>query len=124
MTVLADSDIMIEVLRRRDDSVLARWAELAASETELACSPISQAELWQDARPREHSAIFEFFDALNCIPIDAEIGRTAGDLLHRYAKSHSLEPGDAFIAATAIRLGAVLWTRNRKHYPMPELRFY
>jgi hypothetical protein len=32
--------------------------------------------------------------------------------------------GDALLAASAVERGAQLWTRNRKHYPMPELAFY
>lgn len=124
MTVIADSDILIEVLRRRDESLLARWAELAASDVELAYSPVSQVEIWQCARPREHLSIFELFDALSCIPIDAEIGRSAGDLLRTYSKSHGIGLGDSLVAATALRSAAALWTRNRNHYPIPELTFY
>src|SRR3954464_3855925 len=43
--------------------------------------------------------------------------------LKRYRKSHAVELGDALIAASAVERGARLWTRNRKHYPMPELAF-
>jgi hypothetical protein len=35
-----------------------------------------------------------------------------------------VELGDALIAASAAASGAMLWTRNRKHYPMTELAFY
>jgi predicted nucleic acid-binding protein len=122
--ILADSDIIIEVLRRRDDSVLSRWSEVVTSEAEIVCSPITQAEVWHGARPSEHVAIFELFETVACVPISGEIGRTAGDLLRRYAKSHGLGLGDALIAATTLRSGAALWTRNRKHYPMPELSFF
>lgn len=47
----------------------------------------------------------------------------AGEYIRRYRKSHSVELGDALIAASAVVSGAALWTRNRKHYPMPELKF-
>jgi hypothetical protein len=59
-----------------------------------------------------------------CVPADAAVGRRAGEYLRRYRKSHSVELGDALIAATAVVSGAMLWTRNRKHYPMTELTFY
>jgi predicted nucleic acid-binding protein len=62
-----------------------------------------------------------FFDALTCLPTDYETGRLAGDLMRKFAKSHGLEIPDALIAATAIQHSAALWTRNRKHYPMPQL---
>jgi predicted nucleic acid-binding protein len=58
------------------------------------------------------------------VPIDAALGRQAGEYLRRYRKSHAVELGDALIAASAVANGAQLWTRNRKHYPLPELKFY
>jgi predicted nucleic acid-binding protein len=118
LTVLIDSDILIEVLRGLDAGILARWTELGASGDFILCSPVSVAELWHGARPREHPALRELFDSLICVPIDAEVGRQAGELLRTYHRSHSLELGDALIAATAAQHNATLWTRNRKHYPM------
>ncbi len=82
------------------------------------------AELWAGARPAEYTALDALFDALLCVPIDAALGRRAGEYLRRYRKSHAVELGDAFIAASAVERGARLWTRNRKHYTMPELAFY
>jgi predicted nucleic acid-binding protein len=35
-----------------------------------------------------------------------------------------LKIADTLIAATAILHKATLWTRNKKHYPMPQLTFY
>jgi len=67
---------------------------------------------------------YALFAALTCVPIDAEIGRRAGEYLRLYAKSHGVELGDALIAATASIHGLTLWTRNRKHYPMKDLSFY
>ena len=51
-------------------------------------------------------------------------GRVAGSYLARFARSHGLELGDALIAAAATTSGVRLWTRNRKHYPMADLRFH
>jgi len=55
---------------------------------------------------------------------DAAIGRRAGEYLHRFAKSHPVEPGDALIAATASLHNLKLWTRNRRHYPMTDVAFF
>jgi predicted nucleic acid-binding protein len=87
-------------------------------------SPVSAAELWAGARAREHDGIANLFRTLTCVPVDAEVGRPAGDYLRRYRKSHGVELGDALIAACALASGATLWTRNRKHYPMKELTFF
>ncbi len=124
MTILVDSDILIEVSRGRDEVVLSRWRDLSQSEETILYSPVVAAELWAGARPHEYGPLSNLFQALVCADIDAEIGRTAGDYLRQYRKSHSLELGDALIAATATVHHAALWTRNRKHYPMKGLSFY
>ena len=124
MTVLVDSDVLIEVSRGRDTELLSRWMELGASDALIVFSPVSAAELWAGARPAEHAFLEALFEALVCVPADAEVGRRAGEYLLRYRKSHSVELGDALIASSAVASGARLWTRNRKHYPMPELEFY
>jgi predicted nucleic acid-binding protein len=124
MTLLVDSDVLIEVSRGRNQEILSRWLELGESDHAILYSPVTAAELWAGARPREHDALANLFRALVCAPIDAETGRQAGDYLRQYHKSHGLELGDAWIAATALLHQAELWTRNRKHYPMTDLRFY
>jgi len=122
--VLVDSDILIEVTRGRDAATIEKWAELADSDDVVLCSPVSVAELWQGARPREHKALSDLFGALLCVPVDAATGRQAGEYLRVYHKSHAVELGDALIAAAAVQNQATLWTRNRKHYPMKGLEFY
>ena len=124
MTVLIDSDVLIEITRGRDAALLKRWIELADSDEVVLVSPVSAAELWHGARPREQQALGDLFRSLVCVPIDAETGRQAGEHLRVYHKSHAVELGDALIAAAAVQQGAVLWTRNRKHYPMRGIKFY
>jgi predicted nucleic acid-binding protein len=124
MTILVDSDVLIEVLKGRDAAILERWAGLANSSNAVLCSPVSVAELWHGARPREHTTITKLLDALSCVPIDAQTGRRAGVYLREYHKSHGVELGDALIAAAAAQHRASLWTRNRKHYPMHGPSFY
>jgi predicted nucleic acid-binding protein len=124
VSVLVDSDILIEVSRGRDESILALWAELSWSDTRILYSPVTAAELWAGARPAEQQILSTLFEALECAPCGYEAGRKAGDFLRQYRKSHNLELGDAMIAAAALLSGAALWTRNRKHYPMKELKFF
>ena len=124
MTILVDSDILIEVARGRDVEILARWEDLAGSDDVLLCSPVSVAELWQGARPREHETLTNLFRALTCVPVDAQTGLRAGEYLRQYRKSHGVELGDALIGSAAALNGAALWTRNRKHYPMKDVSFY
>ena len=107
--------------RGRDEDLVSRWIELSQRDVAILYSPVSTAELWAGARPAEHGAIDNLFRALTCVPIDAATGHQAGDYLRRYRKSHAVELGDALIAARAVLNRAMLWTKNRKHCPMPEL---
>jgi predicted nucleic acid-binding protein len=122
--VFIDSDVLIELLRGRDVTLQARWEELADSGAMIACSPVTAAEIWHGVKEGEQETIAGLFAVMTCIPIDAEIGRKAGEYLRRFHRSHNVELGDAFIAAAAAIHNVALWTRNRKHYPMKEVRFY
>ena len=122
--VLIDSDILIEVSRARDRTILAQWDELSRSDTALFCSPVTLAELWHGVRPHEHAILNALFAAIQCVPIDMEIGMLAGNYLRQYAKSHHVELADALIAAGASAYKLELWTRNRRHYPMKDITFF
>jgi predicted nucleic acid-binding protein len=124
MTVLIDSDILIEVSRGRNADIVARWLDLSNSDAAVLYSPVSVAELWAGARPNENEALNNLFRALTCAPIDKEAGHRAGMWLRKYRLSHGVEVADALIAAIAVGNHAELWTRNRKHYPMKEVSFF
>jgi predicted nucleic acid-binding protein len=124
MTVLIDSDVLIEVSRGRNTSIRTAWDRLRDSDAVLMCSPVTVAELWHGARAEDHELLDRLFDCFVCLPVDKDIARRAGDFLRQYARSHGLDLGDALIAATASIHGAELWTRNRKHYPMKDLAFF
>ena len=124
MTVLVDSDILIEVSRGRNAAVNSRWTELSESDAAVIYSPVNVAELWAGARPGEYETLGNLFGSLTCVAVDEETGRMAGIYLRRYRKSHGIELPDALIAATAAANGAELWTRNRKHYPMKGVSFF
>jgi hypothetical protein len=75
-------------------------------------------------RPGEEPLAQAFFAARGELTLDARVGRLAGSYLARYARSHGLEIADALVAAAAVQGGVLLWTRNRKHYPMPDVGFF
>lgn len=56
--------------------------------------------------------------------LDGAVGHRAGAYLAHYGPSHGVELGDALVATAAATSELRLWTLNRKHYPMPDLRFY
>ena len=124
MTVLVDSDILIEVSRGINADIVSKWIGLSNSDAGVLYSPVSVAELWAGARPNEYDALNNLFRALTCTPINEEAGRQAGVYLRQYRRSHGVEVADALIAASAVANRAELWTRNRKHYPMKDVSFF
>jgi hypothetical protein len=124
VSVLLDTDIAIEILRARDQDILSKWSGHIVSGTAIFYSPMTVAEVWAGARPKEYETISRFFRPLICVPTEYKIGQLAGEYIRQYGKSHSLDIADAIIAATTVQLQATLWTRNRKHYPMPDVVFF
>ena len=124
MTIVVDSDVLIEVSRGRNQGVLAAWEAAVGQGMNLACSPISVAELWRGARAAEFGLLEDLFRALGLLPIGTSTGKLAGDILRKYSSSHGVELADALIAATALEYDAELWTRNHRRYPSPGIRFH
>lgn len=121
--VLYDSDVIIEILRGRS-SVVEAARRLEGSGVPTYCSAVSLAEIYAGIRPGEEAVTQAFFDARGEIVLDGQVGRMAGSYVARYARSHGLELGDALVAAASTAAGVWLWTRNRKLYPMADVRFY
>lgn len=121
--VLLDSDVVIEILRGRREA--ARAAErLAEKGVPTYCTAVMWAEIFAGLRPGEEPLAEAFFESRGEVVLDAVAGRRAGAYLARYARSHGVEIADALVAAAATTAGLRLWTRNRRHYPMPDLRFF
>jgi predicted nucleic acid-binding protein len=121
--ILLDSNIVIEILRGRK-RVAGELLAAEARGTPTYCCAITWAEVGAGVRPGEDTATEEFFQARGEVVLDAAVGRRAGAYLSRYARSHGVEIADALIAAAATTAGLSLWTLNRKHYPMHDLRFF
>lgn len=121
---MVDSDILIETSRGRNEPILNAFRSLMGGDSVVLYSPISAAEIWAGVRPGEFEGTARLFEKLECVPTDHATGELAGEFLRRFSKSHGLEVPDAIIAASAVKSEALLWTCNRKHYPMPEISFY
>ena len=91
---------------------------------ELFWTPVSVAEIFAGVRKGEEDDVSNLFLLLEPVTISIEAGKKAGGYLKSYAKSHSVELGDALIAACASSEGLKLWTLNKKHYPMKDVDFY
>ena len=114
MVSLIDTDVMIDVSRESPSA-----AGYLDSLSDPAISIITAQELIVGARDkRDLAGIDSLVSAYPVIHIDASIGQLAYDLLKRYAKSDGLRTFDSMIAATAMKLGFELVSRNRKHFAM------
>ena len=91
MSVLLDTDIVIEIQRGNDPQIRSQSASLVASGTVLLYSPVLAAETWAGVRPQEHLLVQSFFDALTCVPADYGTGKLAGDLMRKFARSPVLK---------------------------------
>jgi predicted nucleic acid-binding protein len=101
-----------EVIRLLDDGESLLW------------TPVSVEEIFAGVRKSEEERVEGLFLVLDLLALSAEIGRKAGLYLNAYGRSHAVELGDALIAASAVVHRLQLWTLNRKHYPMKDIRFF
>ena len=120
--MLLDSDVVIEVLRGRK-AIVAALSELEARGVATFTCGVAIAEIFAGLRAGEEAATESFFHARGDVVIDGTTGRRAGSYLARYARSHGIEIADALVAAAAATTGLRLWTLDRKHYPMRDVRF-
>lgn len=121
--VLLDSDVIIAWLRGQDPFAELIPGLLQKGEV-LTWTPVSVAEIFAGVRKGEEDEVENLFLVLNPVPLTAEVGRKAGRYLKSYARSHGVEPADALVAATAFSNNMPLWTLNKRHYPMRDIRFF
>jgi predicted nucleic acid-binding protein len=121
--ILLDSDVIIAWLRGYQP-VAGAVVDLLEGGHNLLWTPVSIAEIFAGARKSEIANLETLFQILETMPISETIGKKAGHYLQKYSKSHGLELDDALIAASASMANLPLWTINKKHYPMPEVRLF
>ena len=118
--ILFDTDVLIEHLRE-NPKVTSQIADLYRTHNILACSAISEAEIYQGLRSNEREMTEKIMDYFTCLEVGRTVGRRAGEYLRKYGKSHGLELADALIAASSAIHKFALCTFNWKHYPMSEV---
>ena len=64
-TVLLAADILIEVLRQRDEAILEDWRRLARNAELVLYAPATMAELWHALRQGEEAAVSRILESGN-----------------------------------------------------------
>jgi predicted nucleic acid-binding protein len=121
--LLLDSDVIIEWLRGHEPFV-SQIAAMLERQSALFWTPVSVAEIYAGVRKSEESKTANLFLLMESMAISSAHGEKAGEYLRNFSKSHGVELGDALIAACAASERLPLWTLNRKHYPMKDVRFF
>lgn len=123
MRILLDTSVIIDALRKRRGRCELLWSMLAQGH-ELVCTAVNVAEVYSGMRLQEAAMTSEFIDDLECIAINREAARRAGELRRDWQRrGKTLSLPDALIATVALTLNLTLATDNVKDYPMPELKF-
>lgn len=112
--MLIDTDVLIWMTRGH-----AGAASRLQTVTPWRISAVTYMELAQGCRNKQELVRIKKGLAL-CqtiiLPISATISDRAMQLIDAYALSHSLQLGDALIAATALEHGLTVLTANTKHF--------
>lgn len=117
MTALVDTSVLIDYLRGHAPAAELLEAERAAAP--LHASEMTRLEVLAGMRSSERRRTNLLLSTLVWHSVDSEIAEQAGALGRKWLPSHrAIDGADLAIAATAIRLGARLLTRNVKHFPM------
>jgi predicted nucleic acid-binding protein len=117
VTVLVDTSVLIDYLRGHEGAAAVLERERAAAP--LHASEITRLEVLAGMRPAEEDATRLLLSTLAWHPVDADVAEDAGSLGRRWLPTHhTIDSADLAIAATAIRTGSELLTRNIRHFPM------
>ena len=115
--ILVDTDVLIAHLR--GVAAARDWLLRSRTDTLLAVSVVSIAELTGGMRSAERRDVWRLLGALRAEPVSDVIARRAGEWLGGYRRSHSgIGLADYLIAATADTRGLDLATLNVRHFPM------
>jgi predicted nucleic acid-binding protein len=117
VTALVDTSVLIDYLRGHQPA--ADLLEQERAVEPLHASEITRLEILAGMRATEEAGTRSLLSTLVWHPVDAEVAEEAGALGRKWLPSHhGIDGADLAIAATAMRSGSRLLTRNVRHFPM------
>jgi predicted nucleic acid-binding protein len=117
MTVVVDTTILIDVLRKEQDALTVLTEVLASGA--IHASEVVRLEVLAGMRADETRATRSLLSAVVWHPLDETIAEIAGELGRQWLPANrGIDAADLAIAATVIALDGRLLTRNVKHFPM------
>ena len=114
--IVADTDVLIDFLRGHGPA-----ADRIALEIEhgLVTTTVTAFELWAGSTgsQRREAAVNALLAALRVLPLDPTSARTAAQIkADLQSKGRTMGMADALIAGTCVEHGAILLTRNHRHF--------
>jgi predicted nucleic acid-binding protein len=121
--IVVDTMVLIDNLRDIPVAVAALDAARDDGHSLLA-SVVTKVELFAGMRSHERKVTRELMATMQWVEVSEDIADVAGGHARRFRASHrGIGIADFLVGATAEHLGADLWTRNVRHFPMfPDLR--
>lgn len=117
MTIVLDTDVLIDLLHKREPTTQFLIDLRARGET-LATTSVNAAELWRGARTaKAQEAVGKLLTALHDVPLGPRAARRFGDLMHALDRAGApIGNTDGLIAAATLEAGGRLVTRKAKEY--------
>jgi hypothetical protein len=119
-----DSDVLMDFFKKRKEAISLVTKLL--TEGKIAASILSVTELragWTTDQARFF--LPRFYRLVKVEDINPEIAELAGKYRNEYkSKDITIPTIDTLIASTAILNDYQLVTRNKKDFPMPEIKFF
>ncbi len=116
--LMLDTDVIIWILRGRENEIKSFEQYAYSHEGILCITPIQSAEIYSGMRSEEEIETGLLLKKLYTIDLTIETGILAGKYLRQYSKTHNVTLSDAMIADACRLTGMNIWTYNKKHYPM------